>query len=437
MTGEFIVILLLILLNGVFAMGEMAIVSARKARLQRLARTSAGARKALELSENPTSLLSTVQIGITVVGVMSGALGGGAISVQIADQLADTPLAPYATDIGFAVTVVGIAYLSLVIGELVPKRLGLTYPERISALLATPMSIIAKVATPAIWVLSRSTEIVLKLIPGKQAGESPVTDEEIKLMMQEGADSGHFHAAEKAIVDQTLRLGDRRVSALMTPRTQLEVLDLADSHEELLQIIRISGHSRFPVVEGDPNNIVGVVQVRDLLTAHLAGQSVDVRAAMRSPLFIPDTAPALKAMELFKQSGSSIALIVDEYGDLQGLVTLNDLLEALVGDIGTIDPNEEPEWVQREDGSYLVDGMMPLDELRDLLALNDLPGAGESQAQTLGGYMMALLKRIPEPADVAEIDGGWRFEVVDMDGRRVDKVLISPPVAEDAIGKDI
>jgi putative hemolysin len=223
----------------------------------------------------------------------------------------------------------------------------------------------------------------------------------------------------------------------MTPRTQLEVLDLADPHEELLQIVRNSGHSRFPVVEDNPNNIVGVVQVRDLLTAHLAGQPVDVRAAMRPPLFIPDTAPALKAMELFKQSGSSIALIVDEYGDLQGLVTLNDLLEALVGDIGTIDPNEEPEWVQREDGSYLVDGMMPLDELRDLLALNDLPGAGESQAQTLGGYMMALLKRIPEPADVAEVEGGWRFEVMDMDGRRVDKVLISPPVTEDTLGKDI
>lgn len=427
MIFELLAILALVLLNGLFAMGEMAVVSARKARLQRLARTSAGARKALELSENPTAMLSTVQIGITVVGILNGAIGGAVLQSRIAGYLTGTPLEPYGQEIGTTVGVIGIAYISLILGELVPKRLGLSYPERISALMAAPMALIAKISTPAIWLMSRSTELVLKLIPGKQVGENPVTDEEIKLMMQEGADSGHFHAAEKAIVDQTLRLGDRRVSALMTPRTQLELLDLADPHEELLATIRNSPHSRFPVVEGDPNNIVGVVQVKDLLADHIDGKAVDIRAAMRAPLFIPDTAPALKAMDLFKQSGSRAALIVDEYGDLQGMVTLNDLLEALVGDLGNIDPDEEPDWVEREDGSYLVDGMMPLDELCDLLKLHSLPGAGESQAQTLGGYMMALLKRIPQVADVATINDGWRLEVVDMDGRRVDKVLITPP----------
>ncbi len=426
MIMKLLLVFVLILVNGLFAMGEMAVVSARKARLERLAKTSAGARRALTLAERPTDLLSTVQIGITLVGVITGAIGGDALSGEFAAILAQNEtLAPIADSLAFGLVVIGIAYVSLILGELVPKRLGLTYPERIAAGLSGVLLITSRIARPAIWLLSLSTNLVLKLIPGKESDADAVSDEEVRHLMREGAASGHFDATEQQIVDQTLRLGDRRVSALMTPRTQLEMIDLAQTPAEWLAVLQSSRYSRFPVVDGAPDNIVGIVRVKDLLQKALAGGGLDIRSALRQPLYIPETAPALKVLDQFRQSGEDLALIVDEYGDLQGLVTPADLLEALVGtDLSAAAPDEEPAWVQRDDGSWLMDGMMPLDQVQSVTGIADFPGASEAHVQTLGGFIMAQLKRIPEVTDRVPLDG-FTLEVMDMDGRRVDKVLVT------------
>ncbi|MFY7779345.1 MAG: hemolysin family protein [Elstera sp.] len=426
MTLKLLLIFVLILVNGLFAMGEMAVVSARKARLQRLAKTSAGARRALLLAERPTDLLSTVQIGITLVAIITGAFGGDALSGDVAVLFAQSPVfAPYADSLGFGIVVILIAFVSLVLGELVPKRLGLTYPERIAAALSGVLLLTSRVARPAIWLLSLCTTLILRLIPGQESSADAVSDEEVRHLMREGAASGHFDAAEQQIVDQTLRLGDRRVSALMTPRTQLEVLDLAQTPEEWRATLEASRYSRFPVVDGAPDNIVGIVRVKDLLQKALAGGGLDLRAALREPLYIPETAPALKVLDQFRQSGEDLALIVDEYGDLQGLVTPADLLEALFGgDLSVSAPNEDPAWVQRGDGSWLIDGMMPLSQVHAVTGIHDFPGADEAHVQTLGGFIMSQLKRIPEPADRVALDS-FILEVMDMDGRRVDKVLVT------------
>lgn len=426
---ELLIVLLLILINGLFAMGEMAVVSVRKARLKQMAENGHGrAGQVLALSADPTRFLSTIQIGITLVGVLTGVFGGATLSDGLARVLADMPaIAPYAQSVAMAVVVLGIAYATLILGELVPKRVALAAPERVALLLVPVLRVFSSIAAPLAWALAVSTDIVMILLRLKRNEDQPVTDEEIRLLMREGTDAGHFHEAERSIVDMALKLGDRRVEALMTPRTRMEVIDLSDPPRENHQRIIASHYSRFPVVEGDPANVLGVVETKTLLAAALDGKPVDIRAAMQPPLYIPDTAPALKALELFKQSGRPIALIVDEYGDIQGLLTLNDLLEALVGDIATPGQVEEPDYVRREDGSWLIDGMMPVEEVAELIGLASL--GGQDDVTTLGGLMMAQLKRIPVASDHVDIDG-YRFEVMDMDGRRVDKVLIVPPKSE-------
>ncbi len=423
---KLLLVFVLILLNGLFAMGEMAVVSARKARLQRLARTSKGAQRALHLVDRPTDLLSTVQIGITLIAIITGAIGGDSLSTDTALALAQIPaVAPFADNLAFGLVVIGIAFASLIFGELVPKRLALTHPEQIASALSGVLLVTSKVARPAIWVLSLATNLVLHLIPGKERSADAVSDEEVRHLMREGAASGHFDAAEQQIVDQTLRLGDRRVSALMTPRTQLEVLDLAQTPADWLAVLQASRYSRFPVVDGAPDNIVGIVRVKDLLQRALAGGGLDLKSALREPLYIPETAPALKVLDQFRRSGEDLALIVDEYGDLQGLVTPADLLEALVGgDLSAPAADEEPAWVQREDGSWLIDGMMPLNQVQAVTGIHDFPGADEAHVQTLGGFIMSQLKRIPEAADTVKL-APFILEVMDMDGRRVDKVLVT------------
>jgi putative hemolysin len=286
------------------------------------------------------------------------------------------------------------------------------------------MALLSRWAGPAVWFLSAVTELVLRLIPVRHGSEPAVTDEEIKLLMQQGTEAGHFHPAEKSIVDMALRLGDRRVSALMTPRTQVEWLDLAEPIELTKKKIRESHYSRFPVAEGGRRQIVGVVEVKDLLAAELAGRGFDVRAAMKPPLYIPEAAPALKALESFRRTGAPIALIVDEYGDFQGIVTLEDLLEALVGDLPEPGQAEEPAVTKRADGSWLVDGMLPIDQLKDAIGMSSLPDEDEATYQTVAGLVMDRLRRIPKASDWFEIDD-YRFEVVDMDGRRIDKVMVS------------
>jgi putative hemolysin len=426
MTLKILIVLLLILVQGLFAMGEMAIVSARKARLKQMAdEGNKGAAAALSLAEHPSRFFSTVQIGLTLTNIVAGAYGG----VKIADNLivvfAGIPaVAAYADALAFGSVVVVITFLTLILGELVPKRLAVSRPEAIAAGVGRSMALLSRIAAPAVWFLSAVTELVLWLFPMRHGSEPAVTDEEVKLLMQQGTDAGHFHPAETSIVGMALRLGDRRVSALMTPRPQVEWLDLEDPIEETKQKVRNSHYSRFPVAEGGRRHIVGVVEVKDLLASELAGKGFDIRAVMKPPLYIPESAPALKALESFRRTGAPIALIVDEYGDFQGIVTLEDLLEALVGDLPEPGQEEEPAVAQRADGSWLVDGMLPIDQLKDAVGMTRLPDEEEGTYQTVAGLVMDRLRRIPKATDSFEIDD-YRFEVVDMDGRRIDKVLVS------------
>jgi putative hemolysin len=416
------VVLLLVLLNGFFAMAEIALVSARPARLRGLGEAgNPGAQAALELKSDPSRLLSTVQIGITVIAVLSGTFGQATLGDHLQTVIANGSgfAARYAHAISMAIVVIGISYLSLIIGELVPKRIALAHPERIAAALARLMRGMARAGAPIEWFLSASTDLVLHLMPLGGEGAPPVTDEEISFMLREGAATGHIPQAETAIVEMALRLGDRRISAAMTPRTQIEWLDLDDPAEENRRKIRDSAHSRFPVVRGGTQQVIGIARAKDLLAACLAGQAFDVRAAMRPPLYLPNTVTVLRALEVFKSSGEPMALVVDEYGDLEGLVALNDMLEALVGDI-----DADRQVVRREDGTLLIDGMVGIDELKQMLGISHLPGE-DADFHTLGGYLMARLNRVPMVADRIAADD-YRFEVVEMDGRRVHRVLVAP-----------
>jgi putative hemolysin len=422
------IILLLILVNGFFAMAEIALVSARPARLQPLADDgNKGAEAAIELKGDPSRLLATVQMGITVIAVLSGTFGQATLGESLQDYLAGFPaVAQYAHAIAMALVVIGISYLSLILGELVPKRVALIYPEGISAALARLMRMIARVGAPIEWLLSTSTDLILRLLPLRRA-PAGVTDEEIVFLLREGVAAGHIPEAETAIVEGALRLGERRISAVMTPRTQVEFLDLDDSEEELRRQIRESNYSRFPVQQGPAHQLAGIVQVKDLFDAALAGQKFDPRAALRPPLYVPDTVTVLRALEMFKTSGEPMALVVDEYGDLEGVTTLTDILEALVGEVSSGD-GDDPRVVKREDGTFLVDGMIGLDELKDVLDIAHLPGE-DADFHTLGGYLMGSLNRVPVVADRV-VAAGFRFEVVEMDGRRVDRVLVTPVKGE-------
>ena len=429
LTLQIVVILLLMLLNGLFAMAELSLVSARKARLQQAAeRGSAGARVALDLKENPGRLLSTVQIGITVTAILTGTFGGATLGESLAEYLGEVPgvIGQYAHVIAISAVVIGISYLSLVIGELVPKRIALANPEPLAISLSRLMRVVSRVAAPAEWLLSTSTNLVLRLLPTSAQKQAPVTEDEINLMLREGAAAGQFHAGETAIVQMALRLGDRRVGAVMTPRPQVEWIDAAEGEEEARRKLTGTPHSRFPVFDGGPDKVLGVLQVKDMLANALAGQQFDLRAAVRPALFLPNTVTALRALEMFKKSGEPMALVVDEYGDFEGIVTLNDVMEALVGDIASPGEETDPAVVQREDGSWLIDGMVPTDEVKDVVGIARLPGEEEGDFHTLGGFVMARMNRVPTVADNFMVDG-YRFEVVDMDGRRVDRVLVMPP----------
>jgi putative hemolysin len=420
------IVLLLILLNAVFATAEIALITARKARLVGAAEAhDPGAQAALELKADPSRLLSTVQIGVTLIAVLLGTFGEATLGDRLERWLATfrTPVADYAHIVSMAIVVIGISYFSLILGELVPKRVALLYPERIAQTLARLMRAIARVGAPIEWFLSASTNLVLRLLRLQGQGTAPVTDEEISFMLREGTATGHIPEAETAIVEMALRLGDRRASAVMTPRTQIEWLDLDDPEAENRRKIRESAYSRFPVAQGGTQQVVGIVQAKDLLAGCLAGQPFNLRAATRPPLYLPNTVTALRVLEVFKTAGEPMALIVDEYGDLEGLVTPSDILERLVGDIPG-SPEADQRAVHRDDGTWLIDGMVGLDELKQLLGVSRLPGE-DADFHTLGGYLMARLNRVPMDADRITA-GDYRFEVVKMDGRRVDRVLVSP-----------
>jgi putative hemolysin len=420
------IVFLLMLVNGVFAMAEIALISARKARLLPQAEGgNLGAQAAVELKTDPSRLLSTVQIGVTLIAVLSGTFGQATLGDRLQGALETHSgfLGQYAHPISMALVVVGISYFSLILGELVPKRIALLYPERIACALARITRTIAQIAAPIEWFLSESTEFVLRLVPLRAPAIPPVTDEEISFMLREGAAAGLIPQAETAIVEMALRMGDRRASAVMTPRTQIEWLDLEDPEEENRRKIRDSRHSRFPVVQGGSQHVVGIAQAKDLLGACLAGLPFDLRAATRPPVYLPNTVTVLRVLEVFKASGELMALVVDEYGDLEGLVTPSDILEALVGDIpGSGETDQRV--VRRDDETWLIDGMMGLDELKQVLGISRLPGE-DADFHTLGGYLMTRLNRIPMEADRVTA-GDYCFEIVKMDGRRVDRVLVSP-----------
>jgi len=432
LTLQIAILCFLVLLNAIFTMAEMALVAARKARLQNLAeRGSEGARIALDLKRDPSRFLSTMQIGITVVAILAGSFGGATLGETLGVYLETIPgfIGRYAHAIAMGGVVIAISYVSLIVGELVPKRIALSRPELIAVKMARLMRIFSTIMGPAAWLLSATSDVVLRLLPLRHGEQSPVTEDEINLMLREGAAAGHFHHGETAIAQMALRLGDRRISAVMTPRPKVEWLNLADSDEDNKKKIVASQNSRFPVIDGDPNAVAGIIQVKDLLEAQLQGKPIDLRALLRPPLYLPNTVTALRALEMLKKSGEPMALVVDEYGDFEGVVTLTDIMEALVGDIATPGEEENPPVVTRDDGSWLIDGMVPVDEVKDVVGLKHLPGEETGDFQTLGGFIMAQVNRVPRVADHFIVEG-FRFEVVDMDGRRVDRVLIVPPKAK-------
>lgn len=428
MTIEIVILIVLILANGVFSMSEMAIVSARKVRLQQRAEDgNQGAKTALALAAQPTRFLSTVQIGITLIGIMSGAFGGATLSQKIAEFLAQyPPIAPYSDALGFGIVVAIVTYFSLVIGELVPKQLALNNAEAISIAMAPWMAFISKLTTPLVNLLSFSTDITTRLLGVKPLSDPVVTEEEIKILIEQGRQSGIFEDTEQKMVERVFRLSDRTVSSLMTHRSEMIWLDKNDPLEENLKKIIASGYSNFVVCDKSLDDVLGITRVKDLLAEYANDRPVSVATSSEQPPVVPEGMSALDVLERLREVKAPLALVVDEYGTVAGMVTLTDVLEAIVGSIPGLDITDDPSATRREDGSWLLDGMMSIHELQLLLDLDKLPDDGPNY-ETVGGLFIAQLGRIPIVGDKFEWEQ-LRFEVMDMDGHRVDKALITPIV---------
>jgi len=426
LAAEVAIIVLLTLMNGVFAMSELAVVSSRRARLRTMAdEGNAGARMALRLMDDPSRFLSTVQIGITLVGVVAGAFGGATLGARFGVWLDTIALfGGYGEVIGYGTVVVGITYLSIVLGELIPKRIALKNPERTAALVARPMRGLSKAVAPFVWLLGASTDALLRLLGLHGAREVTVTEEEIRSMISEGARAGVFAPAEKEMIDGVLRLADRTVRTIMTPRLDVVWLDPDHPVDALLEQIRSSNHSRYPLCRGGLDEIVGIVHTRDLLADAVRGQPFDLRATAAKPLVVHDGTPVPKLLDLMKTFGLHFAIVVDEYGSVEGVVSTTDILESIAGDLPEAGEAPEVAAVRREDGSWLVDGRMPVDEFEDTVGLRNLRDLGDFH--TMAGFVLYALGHVPATGEVFRHDG-FRFEVVDMDARRIDKVLVVPP----------
>ena len=422
---EAFLVLALILANGLFSMSEMAVVAARKSRLQEQAdRGSRAAQSALNLANSPTDFFSTVQIGITVVGTLASAVGGATIAARMSGYFNQYAfIAPHGETVSLALVVVVLSYVSLILGELVPKRLALRAPERVSTIVAPILSAISVFARPLVRFLSWSTELVLRLIPTRPSTEAEVTEEEIKGLIDQAVDTGTMQHAEREMLQGVFWLGDRRVNQIMTPRNRVVWLDVTASPEENLQTIEASHFTTFPVADGSLDHIIGMVDVKLLLPGALRTQSLDLRSSSKPPLLVPETIPAVRLISMFQQSQNHMAIAIDEHGNAQGIVTLTDILETIVGDIPAPGQAEPPSAVKRADGSWLVDGIMPLVELKDLMKDPRIPEP--SDVTTVAGIVMMEAGRIPAVGDSVNI-ASFRWEVVDMDGARVDKVLIQP-----------
>jgi putative hemolysin len=417
---EIVLILLLILANGVFAMSEIAVVSSRKARLQQLSNEgNRAAKAALGLAENPNRFLSTVQIGITLVGIFAGAYGGATLAEPLAERLDDVPtLAPYADGLSLALVILLITYLSLVLGELVPKRLALTRPEAIASLVATPMSLLSKLAAPLVWLLSASTGAVLRLFRVKEGQDETVSEEEITVLLDQATQAGVFHETEQELVENVFWLGDRSAGSLMLPRRDIAWLDINATPEDIRAALKHHPYNRFVVAEGNLDKVLGFVEVRRLLSSYLDGIVPKLADLLEPPLYFPETTPALMVLERFRDTGVPFGLVLDEYGGVEGLITLNNVLETLVED-----EDLQTQIVQREDGSWLLDGLWSVDEFKEQFELTTLPGEDDHDFRTLGGFVVTYLGHIPKAGETFDW-GGFRFEIIDMDGHRVDKLLL-------------
>lgn len=425
---ELLTILLLILLNGVFALSELALVSVRRARLVVLERRGVkGAGMARELSEDPQRFLPAVQIGITLVSVLAGVFGGARVAARLSTWLETVPaVASFAESLALAIVVVMTTYLTLVLGELVPKQLALRQPERVAAAIAGPLSLLARVGSPIVWLLGTSSNLILRLFGTHADERQGVTEEELKAVLAEGHQEGVLETEERAMIERLLRMADKPVRAIMTPRNELAWIDRTDPKADIVATLRESPHSRFVVCDGVVDNVVGVVQAKTLLDRLLSGAELSIAEALQKPTVIPDAATALDALERLKGDRIGLALVIDEYGSFEGVVTAADVLEAIVGE--PTPPDADPLAPDATAGPLLLDGAMPVDEIKSRLELPDLPNEGSYH--TLAGLLLALLRRVPRAGDRI-VFAGWRFEVLEMEGRRVAKIRAAPEGSTD------
>ena len=421
---EIPILIALILLNGVFAMSEIALVTARKARLQKLIdEGDTAAAAALKLGEDPTRFLSTIQIGITSIGVLNGIFGEAALAAPLSDWLETLGLTANVADpLATAIVVVVITYFSIVAGELVPKRLGQTNPEAIARLVARPINLLAKVTKPFVLLLASSTQALLKLLGVKETTESSVTEDEIHAVLAEGTSSGAIEKNEHTMIRNLFRLDDRQISSLMVPRSDVVCLDVSLTFEENMAVVESHDHARYPVIDGSFENLIGVINSRQWLANAVKGKRElsESKELIQKPIYIPETITGMELLENFKQSAAPMAFVIDEYGELQGIVTVRDLTEAITGEFVPEDPSDS--WaVQREDGSWLLDGHIPIVELKDCLGLKTVPEEDKGRYQTLSDMLMLLTGRLPTETDKVVWES-WEFEVVDMDGKIIDKI---------------
>jgi len=421
---ELIIVLALILLNGFFAMSEMSVMTSRKSRLKQMAGSSKRAERALALSEKPENFLSTVQIGITLIGILTGLFGGEAIGLTIAEWLQGMfPAFAYSGVVGKTLAVALITFLTLIFGELVPKRLALTRSEDIAGLVALPMSWLAKIAAPGVWLLSHSTQLVLRVLGLGKDESASVTEEEIRMLVAESHEAGVIDAHERDMMNRVMRLGDRTADSLMTPRNRIAWLDTLAEPEKNIATMRENEFSRYPVFRGNDQDIVGVLEVKSLVT-RLVRDDHSLFQNLREPLYVSESTHAMKLLEIFREEQQSMALVVDEYGEIQGLVTISDLMGAVVGRLQSVENvDEDALVVTREDGSYLVDGSLSIEDLRELMGNAELPDADDGDYYTLAGMCIHYFGRIPHAGEYFDW-AGWRIEIVDLDGARVDKLLL-------------
>jgi len=423
---EILFILVLILINGFFSMSELALISSRKVRLEQRAEDGdKGSQSALELLKSSSRLLSAVQIGITLVGIFTGALGGATLAERLTVWLAKVPwLVPYAGGISIVLVVIVTTYLSLVLGELIPKRIAMNNPEKIASQVSGFMKFLSKAMSPIVRLLAASTDLGLKILGMSASKEPPITEDEIKGLIEQGTQVGVFDAVEQDMVEGVFRLNDRSVNAIMTPRTEIEWLDANDTPEQLLRQIMASSHSRFPVAQSSLDNVVGILNAKDVLEKFVTNTPFNLLEMVTKPIWVPENTPAMRMLEMVREGGTHEVMIVDEYGGLQGMATLFDILESIVGEIPSADESSDSEIIIREDGSYLLDGLLPIDELKELLDVDELPEEDKVGFHTVGGFVMNQIGSIPHAGQHFHLLN-FRFEVIDMDDRRVDKVLLS------------